>query len=98
MLEQESQTSRLSAKVRSLYSRLRTDHAIELKHYRHRIQLEDHALCEVCMEEDETTEHILCRCESEEARRYQIHPGGQFTPAMMTTHPEECRELLERRF
>ena len=84
--------------VRSLFSRLCTGHAKELKHYRHRIQLEEDALCKECLEEDETTEHILCRCGAEEMRRHQIHPGGRFTPDMMITHPEECRELLERRF
>ena len=52
----------------------------------------------MCSMEEETTEHILCRCEAEEAARFQIHPGGHFTPNMLVTHPEECRKLLERRF
>ena len=85
-------------KARTLYSRLRTGHAKELKQYRHRIEQEDDALCEMCQMEEETTEHILCRCEKEEAARFQIHPGGQFTLNMLVTHPEECRKLLERRF
>ena len=52
----------------------------------------------MCQMKEETTEHILCRCEKEEAARFQIHPGGQFTLSMLVTHPEECRKLLERRF
>ena len=85
-------------KTRSLYSRLRTGHAKELKHYRWRIEQEDDALCEECGEEDETIEHILCKCESDALRRCEIVPGGNFNLGMLTTHPEECRRLLERRF
>ena len=71
---------------------------MELKHYRWRIEQEEDALCEECEEEDETIEHILCKCGRDAARRCQIIPGGNFNLGMLTTHPEECRRLLERRF
>ena len=85
-------------KTRSLYARLRTGHAKELKHYRWRIEQEDDALCEECGEEDETIEHVLCKCGRDATRQCEIIPGRNFNLGMLTTHPEECRRLLERRF
>ena len=84
--------------VRSQFSRLRTGHAKELKSYRHRLGLEEDALCEECREEDETIEHVLCNCPADDARRNRIQRGGHFTLMTMVTNPEICRKLLERRF
>ena len=84
--------------VRSLFSRLRTGHAKELKSYRHFIGLEDDATCEDCLSEDETIEHVLCKCPAEELTRIRLKRGGNFTIDMMVTKPEMCRKLLERKF
>ena len=84
--------------VRSLYSRLRTGHAMELKSYRFRLGQEEDAVCDECGDEEETIEHIICNCPAEEARRQRLKDGGVFQMTMMTTHAETCRKLLERRF
>ena len=84
-------------KVRTLFARLRTGHAKELAYYRYLIESGDDAICEECGEEEETIEHVLCRCVAlEEERRRRIE--GEITIDKMVTDPEACREILQKRF
>jgi ribonuclease HI len=84
-------------KVRTLFSRLRTGHAKELAYYRYLIESEDDPRCTECGEEDETIEHVLCRCVAlEEERRRQ--KDGEMTIDQMVTDPETCRKILQKRF
>ena len=46
-------------KVRTLFSRLRTDHAPELKQYMYKIEGEDDPYC-LCQESEENIRHVLC--------------------------------------
>ena len=48
-------------KVRTLFSRLRTDHAPELKQYMYKIEGEDDPYC-LCEESEENIRHVLCHC------------------------------------
>ena len=85
-------------RVRSLFSRLRTGHAVELKAYRHRIEKEEDGICELCEEEDETIEHVLCRCSAESRKRHTTFEGGVAEMNYMVTKAEKCRKFLEDRF
>ena len=84
--------------VRTLFSRLRTGHCLELKSYQHRLDATKDARCMECHQEEETIEHILCNCPAEDARRQQLKPDGNFTTGDLISKPELCRQLLERRF
>ena len=84
--------------VRTLFSRLRTGHALELNSYQHRLDPTKNAKCVECQQEDKTIEHVLCNCPAEEARRQQLKPDGNFTIGDLVSKPELCRQLLERRF
>ena len=88
-----------SRKSRTFYARLRTEHAKELKSYRHRmLETEDTATCELCGLEDETTMHILCRCPAHEKVRREEFPDERITKEMLVERPEKCRRVLEDRF
>lgn len=79
--------------VRTLFSRLRTGHALELNSYQHRLDPTKNAKCVECQQEDETIEHVLCNCPAE-ARRQQLKPDGNFTTGDLVSKPELCRQLL----
>ena len=82
--------------MRSLFARLRTDHAKELANYRYRIGTEKSPNCEQCGV-PETLEHVLCHCSIlEEARVRNWH--GKVTVNMMISEPEICRKILQQRF
>ena len=74
-------------KVRTLYSRLCTGHTTELKAYKARFNKEEDGMCESGSGEEETIEHVLCRCGSlEEAcvRNWE----EEVEMKMMTSQPE----------
>ena len=82
-------------KVRSTFSHLRTDHSKLLARYRYLIEKEPLPLCS-CREEDkegeeETLEHVLCRCKHTKEKR-------DISLDWMVADPEKCRELLSVRF
>ena len=81
-------------KVRTLYSKLRTGHCVELEEYRHRIGGEESALCQRCGEEEGDVEHILSRCVALERRRWETF-GRRVVVGDMVEHPEKSRRLLE---
>ena len=86
-----------SRNVRSLYARLRTGHAKELKDYRHRIlEKEDDPNCETCGIA-ETIEHVLCNCAVTEEARVR-NWNGNVELRMMVSEPEVCRKILAARF
>ena len=49
------------------------------------------------MNEEETIEHVLCRCPQLEAVRRREWPEP-FTTKMLVANPELCRKVLARRF
>lgn len=84
------------AEVRRVYGRVRSGHAKELRHYRKRIGMDTDATCIFCeLDEDETIEHLVCRCTQLEARRMAL--GGDFNVGTLTSDPEKCRKLLMSR-
>ena len=84
--------------VRSLYCRLRTDHAVELKRYRcDFLQLEEDPYCEMGCGEVEDIEHVLCRCVATLAARVKYW-HGEVTTRMLTTDPNTCRRILSARY
>ena len=88
-----------SRRAQTLFARLRTDHAKELKSYRHRIlHTEESAECEKCGLEDETTMHILCRCPALMRIRMEEFPDEDVTRDMMVERPDRCRRILGERF
>ena len=84
--------------VRSLYSRLRTDHAMELKSYRLRLGKEEDAICEKCGLEDETIKHILCKCPVFDRKRRELWQDEKIDVSDLVKEPDKCRQLLELRF
>ena len=84
--------------VRSLYSRLRTDHAMELKTYRLRLGQEEDAVCEKCGLEDETIKHILCNCPAIDTKRRELWQDEKIDVSDLVKEPDKCRKLLELRF
>ena len=84
-------------KVRTLFSKLRTGHSTELKRYRFLIEKEDDPICNLCEQDEETIEHILCECPALEEERVR-QGAGHVTPDMMVTKPELCRKILVKRF
>ena len=78
-----------AARVRSLFSRLRTGHAVELKAYRHRIEKEEDGKCELCEKEDETIEHVLFRCPAESRGRNTTFKEGVRGMKYMVTKAEK---------
>ena len=85
--------------VRTLYQRLRTGHAQELKRYRCEfLQLEDDGWCpeEGCKEE-ESIEHVLCRCSATAAARAKEW-SGKVKEEMLVNEPEVCRKILSVKY
>ena len=83
--------------ARRNFQQLRTDHSKLLKNYRYLIDLEEDPFCDCGMQEEETIEHILCRCPALELQRIR-HFAGEVTVSMMVTEPEICRRILKHRF
>ena len=84
--------------VRRCYNKLRSGHAKELRSYRKKIEIEEIGTCTRCqLGEDETIEHVLCRCELLEARRISMG-CTEITVEWLTKEAEICRKLLEGRF
>jgi len=84
-------------RVRTLFARLRSGHAKELRQYMYLIDQEDSPTCQACEEDDETIEHVLCHCPALGSKRRAIFPE-QPTVAQLTKDPEKCRQLLQERF
>ena len=85
-------------KVQQVYGRLRCGHAKELASYQRRIEMTDSGICQHCdMEEEETVDHVLCRCPQLANARREMWPED-FTMKMMVTNPDVCRKVLGRRF
>ena len=82
--------------VRSLFSRLRTGHAKELKQYKYKIEAEDDPYCE-CEEAEETIKHVLCDC-PRLARARALGSTEKLTVSHMISDPERCRHILSTRF
>ena len=84
--------------IRRLYSRIRCDHAKELKAYQKRIGIVEDGTCSHCeMNEEETVEHVLCKCPQLEQARKEEWPGA-FKMEMLVSEPDVCRKVLGRRF
>ena len=88
-------------KVRSTFSRLRTDHSKLLAKYRYLIEKEPSPLCscreEEEEEEEETLEHVLCKCKHTKEKRDAMGIRN-ISLDWMVSDPEKCRELLSVRF
>ena len=85
-------------KVRRTYARIRCDHAKELRAYQKRINMTSEGICIYCdMNEEETVEHVLCRCPQLELARREVWPE-EIIMKMLVTHPDVCRKLLGRRY
>ena len=83
-------------RVRSLFARLRSNHAKELAYYQHKIGNIASPNCKEC-EVPETIKHLLCECPSLEEARARNWPG-KVNITMMISHPDVCRQILEKRF
>ena len=82
-------------RVQSLFSRLRSGHAKELKQYLYKIDVADDPLCECG--EVESTEHILCECPILETTRRAVMQEPVF-PHHLVSEPEKARRILAKRF
>ena len=83
-------------RVRSLYARLRTNHAAELRYYQHKIGNIESPNCEWC-DVVEDIEHVITTCPTiSEARVRNWHAPVEKT--MLVTHPEVCRKILAFRY
>ena len=61
------------ANTRRLYARIRSDHAKELRCYQKKIDMVSQGICIYCdMDEEETVEHVLCKCPQLEVARRTI--------------------------
>ena len=81
--------------TRSLYARLRSNHAKELKHYRHhKLKTEPDALCPCGTGEEETIDHLLTRCPRLDDAREKYCPGRNLTVEMLVKEPDICRKIL----
>ena len=83
-------------KIRSLFARLRTDHAKELANYRHYIGTAESPDCVEC-QVPETIKHLLCHCPALKEVRARVWPHGKVIINMMVENPEVCRQILQRR-
>jgi ribonuclease HI/exonuclease III len=84
--------------VRSMFSRLRTDHCRQLQNFQcNTLHKAETALCPRCGGEDDTIGHILCRCPTLEEKRQQIRIG-EWKMGDMVKKPLECMELLRTCF
>lgn len=82
-------------RVQSLFSRLRSGHAKELRQYLYKIDVEDDPFC-ICGEE-ESIEHVLCECPLLEATRRKVMQEP-VKPHHLVTEPEKSRQILATRF
>ena len=78
--------------VRTLFSRLRTGHALEPRLYQNRLYPSKDSRCAEFQQDVEKIEHVLCNCPAEAATRHHLKSERKFNK------PEMCRQLLERRF
>ena len=70
----------------------------ELKQYQKRIGMTNSGICIYCdMDEEESVEHVLCRCPQLEAARKEAWPE-EFDSKMLVMNPEVCRKVLGRRY
>ena len=83
--------------MRSLFARLRSNHAKELAYYQHKIGNIESPNCLEC-NVPETIKHFLCACPATEEARVRNWHEGNMHVSMMITHPEVCRKILENRF
>jgi len=79
-------------RVRTMFARMRTDHAKELKQYRYKIEMEDDPYCE-CGESEENIRHVLCHC-PRLARARAMVAMEQIDISHMISDPETCRRIL----
>ena len=85
-------------KVRSLFCRLRSGHAVELKRYRHEfLHTEEDGLCSEGCGKVEDIQHVLCECKKTKDARTTLCPRG-VKIHMMTTKPNMCRKILMTKF
>ena len=83
--------------VRSLYARLRSGHAKELRDYMYKIDQVDDPFCDCGLGVEQTIQHVLCDCPTL-ARTRALESSEQVTLQHMTTHPEMCRRILSQKF
>ena len=84
--------------VRSLFCRLRSGHAVELKRYRHEfLHTEEDGLCSEGCGKVEDIQHVLCECKKTKDARTTLCPRG-VKIHMMTTKPNMCRKILMTKF
>ena len=78
--------------MRSLYARLRTGHAKQLKEYLYKIDAEDDPYCDCGLMEEQTIKHLLCDCPQLARARVMESQESQEQVTMqhMTTDPEMC--------
>ena len=85
-------------KIQRVFARLRCGHAKELKEYQKRIGTASSGICIYCdLDEEETVEHVLCRCPQLEIARREEWPEV-FNIEMLVTNPDVCRRVLGRRY
>jgi ribonuclease HI len=88
--------SKWPPEVRRTYARLRSGHAKELRDYLCFIQADEDATCKECGLEDETIEHVICRCPALDRKRRETTQRN-WTIDMLVEQPELCRRILEER-
>ena len=75
-----------ATKMRTLFARIRTEDAPELRSYQHFINAADDDLCEEGCGKPDTNIHALCECNAtEEARGREWH--GEVVISLMVSHP-----------
>ena len=84
-------------RVRTKFAQLRSGHAVELRYYRQKIELDESATCPNGCGVDETIIHVLCDCVSTADARRRFWEGA-ISPAMMTSHPDVCRKILASKY
>ncbi|KAJ8910206.1 hypothetical protein NQ315_014497 [Exocentrus adspersus] len=68
-----------------------------LRHHMHRIGLAVDAECRLCMEDDETTEHVLCTCPEADRTRFSILGKVQLLPEDLDKYsPGKIIDFLRR--
>ena len=82
-------------RVQSLFSRLRSGHAKELRQYMYKIDVAEDPYCE-CGEE-ESIIHVLCDCPILESTRRSVMQEPVM-PHHLVTEPEKSRQILAVRF
>jgi hypothetical protein len=83
-------------RVRTLYGRLRTDHAKELNYFQHKIGNIDSPNCETC-NQTENIEHVLTKCATLAEARARHWPE-EVSVSMLVSEPDVCRQILAHRF